>query len=520
MTFVEFDSIGKSFPGVRALDEVSFGAAEGSVHGLIGENGAGKSTLLKILSGVHAPTNGTMSIGGVPRRFENAADAIAAGVAVIYQELHLVPDMTVAENLFLGRLPARNGVVQRGQLLAETRKRLEELGEDIAPDTKLGRLPIAQRQMIEIAKALGRGAKIIAFDEPTSSLSARETERLFEIIARLKQAGKVIFYVSHRMEEIFRVCDTITVLRDGRHVETLDACTGVSEEDLVKLMVGRDITDAYGYRPRKHEDCALEVNEIMGPGVREPVSFSVAKGEIFGIFGLVGAGRSELLKLVYGAECKTQGAVEVFGKPVRIGRPIDAIRAGLMFCPEDRKQEGIVPIRSVAENLNLSARRHHAHMGFVINGGWEGRNVREYIDKLGIRTPTPRQLIMNLSGGNQQKVILARWLSEHTRVMLLDEPTRGIDVGAKREIYDLMYDLADRGIGLVVVSSDLPEILGVSDRIMVMRQGRVSGILAREEADSERVLELALPVAEYHDPSARMDVNLSVDNSESRGVKT
>ena len=467
---------------------MSFGAAEGSIHGLIGENGAGKSTLLKTLSGVHPPTDGTIRIAGQPRRFANTADALAAGVAVIYQELHLVPEMTVAENLYLGQFPATCGVVDRARLLADARARLKALGEDIAPATKVRRLPIAQRQMIEIAKALSRGAKIIAFDEPTSSLSARETERLFETLGQLKAEGKVIFYVSHRMDEIFRVCDAVTVLRDGRHVGSRASLEGVTTDDLVKSMVGRDITDVYGYRTRERGDCALEVRDVRGPGLNDPVSFSVARGEILGVFGLVGAGRSELLKLIYGANRKSGGAVAVFGRQTDIRRPKDAIRAGLMFCPEDRKQEGIVPIRSVMENLNLSARRHHTRLGFIINHAWEARNAREHIDRLTIRTPSPRQLIVNLSGGNQQKVILARWLSEQTRVLLMDEPTRGIDVGAKREIYDLMYDLADQGIGLVIVSSDLPEVLGISDRIMVMRQGRVSGFLDRKEADSERVL--------------------------------
>ncbi len=497
MEFVEFDNVGKSFPGVRALDQVNFGVSEGSVRGLIGENGAGKSTLLKILSGVYTATDGVVRLAGEAQSFSTASDAIAAGVAVIYQELHLVPEMTVAENLYLGHMPAKGGVVNRQQMNDRTRAQLEALGEDISPNTKVGRLPIAQRQMVEIAKALTRGAKVIAFDEPTSSLSARETDRLFETIAKLKAEGKVIFYVSHRMEEIFRVCDSVTVLRDGRHVHTYESMDGVTQDTLVKAMVGRDITDVYAYTPREHGDCALEARDVAGPGLTEPVSFSVARGEILGIFGLVGAGRSELLKLVYGATRRASGTFRIFDEEVAIHQPRDAIRAGLMFCPEDRKREGIVPIRSVQENLNLSARRHHTHFGFVINGAWEARNVREHIDRLAIRTPSPRQLVMNLSGGNQQKVILARWLSEYVRVLLLDEPTRGIDVGAKSEIYALMYELARQGIGIVMVSSEMPEVLGVADRLMVMRQGKVSGVLSREDATSERVLELALPVAEY-----------------------
>jgi len=508
MNYVEFRDIGKSFPGVRALDVVTFGVPEGSVRGLIGENGAGKSTLLKILSGVHPPTDGALHIGGIEQRFSSAADAIAAGVAVIYQELHVVPEMTVAENLSLGRMPAKCGIIDRQAMRKRAINQLEALGENISPDMKVGRLSIAQRQMVEIAKALARGAKIIAFDEPTSSLSARETERLFATIDRLKREGKVIFYVSHRMEEIFRVCDSVTVLRDGTHVQTMESMDGVNQDVLVKAMVGREISDVYGYRARVHSGCALEVRDYEGPGVREPISFTVARGEILGIFGLVGAGRSELLKLIYGAVPRTAGTAKIFDEEVIINQPRDAIRTGLMLCPEDRKKEGIIPIRSIQENLNLSARRHHAYFGFIINGNWEGRNVREHIDRLAIRTPSPQQLIVNLSGGNQQKVILARWLSEHVRVLFLDEPTRGIDVGAKREIYDLIFSLADKGIGVVMVSSDLPEVLGVSDRVMVMRQGRVAGYLDRKEATSERTLELALPVAEYM--SARETREVSV----------
>jgi len=500
--YVQFDSIGKTFPGVRALDAVSLSVPEGSVRGLIGENGAGKSTLLKTLSGVYAPTDGAIRIGGQEQHFSGARDAIAAGVAVIYQELHLVPEMTVAENLYLGHLPATAGLVRRRELRERAWEQLYALGEDLSPNIKVGRLPIAQRQMIEIAKALTRGAKVIAFDEPTSSLSARETDRLFEIIAQLKAEGKIILYVSHRMEEIFRVCDSVTVLRDGRHVETFEDLEGVGQDLLVRAMVGRDITDVYRYQPREHGECALEVEGVTGLGVEEAISFSVARGEILGVFGLVGAGRTELLRLIYGATPRTSGTVKIFGEKIEIRRPRDAIRAGLMLCPEDRKNEGIVPIRSVQENLNLSARRHHAYLGFIINAAWEARNASEHIESLAIRTPSLRQQVMNLSGGNQQKVILARWLSEHVRVLLMDEPTRGIDVGAKSEIYSLMYDLANEGIGMVMISSEMPEVLGVADRTMVMRQGKVSGMLNRDEATSEKILELALPVAEYAEECA------------------
>ena len=503
MSQLQFRGVSKQFPGVQALEGIDFSAAGGSVHALMGENGAGKSTLLKILSGAHPPTTGEVVIDGAPSVFRSTAEAIAAGVAVIYQELHSVPAMSVAENLFLGQLPAAFGVVNRARLLAEARRMLDAVGEDIDPRTPMGRLSLGQRQMVEIAKALSRNARIIAFDEPTSSLSAREIKSLFRLIAELKAQGRVVLYVSHRMEEIFQVCDAVTVLRDGRHVETFPTMEGVTPDLLVKRMVGRDISDVYGWRPRETGGPSLTVENLEGPGLAEPASFHVARGEILGVFGLVGAGRTELLKLVFGDVRTTAGRVSVMGAPVEIRRPRDAISAGVMLCPEDRKKEGIIPVRDLVENCNISARRNHAAGGVVIREDWERGNVADKIARLRIRTPSARQLVGNLSGGNQQKVILGRWLSEDIRVLLLDEPTRGIDVGAKREIYDIMYDLTAGGVGIVMVSSDLPEVLGVADRILVMRQGRISAEFPRAAATPENLLNAALPVT--GGPAAEME---------------
>lgn len=493
--YLQFQSISKTFPGVQALDGITFGVAAGSVHALLGENGAGKSTLLKILSGAYLPNGGSMSLGGQAHVFQSTAEALAAGIAVIYQELHLVPEMSVAENLYLGHLPNRLGWVNRRQLLDATIRQLQMLGEPINPRTKVGALSIAQRQMVEIAKALSHDARVIAFDEPTSSLSSREVERLVAVIRGLKDQGKVILYVSHRIEEIFQICDAATVFRDGRHVETFPTLDGVTPDILVSRMVGRAIEDIFHYSARPHGGSALRVGGLMGPGLTEPVSFEVDQGEIVGFFGLVGAGRTELLKLIYGATRPTAGTVHVLGQPVSVRNPGEAIRAGIVFCPEDRKQEGIIPIRSVLENLNLSGRRHFSTLGFIINERRERENAVEYIRKLAVKTPSPSQLMMNLSGGNQQKVILARWLSEDLKVILLDEPTRGIDVGAKSEIYSIIYDLARQGVGVVVVSSELPEVLGICDRVLVMRQGRLAGSFVRGEATQEKVLQLALPLA-------------------------
>ncbi|MBI4626793.1 MAG: L-arabinose ABC transporter ATP-binding protein AraG [Verrucomicrobia bacterium] len=488
-----FERVSMEFPGVMALREVSFDVRAGSVHALVGENGAGKSTLLKILSGAYTPSGGALAIDGHPRVFRHTADALAAGVAVIYQELHLVPEMSVAENLFLGHLPRRLGLVNRRELAAAARRQLELVGEAIDPDTKLGRLPLAQRQMVEIAKALTRGARIIAFDEPTSSLSDREVRRLFTIIRELKARGCAILYVSHRMEEIFTLCDRVTVLRDGRHVETADLAT-LTRDAVVQRMVGRKLADIYDYAPRAHAGSGLAVEGLLGPGLAEPCSFEVAAGEIFGFFGLVGAGRTELLRVIFGAAEKTAGRVTVLGAGLEIRSPRDAIAVGVVLCPEDRKKEGIVPIRSVLENINLSARRRQAHAGILINETWERTNARQRIDQLRVRTPSARQLVRNLSGGNQQKVILGRWLSETVKVILLDEPTRGIDVGAKSEIYTMMQNLARQGVCVIVVSSELPEVLGIADRIAVMRQGRIAAVLDRTDATEEKLLKLALPL--------------------------
>lgn len=478
---------------MKALDDVSFGVAAGSIHALMGENGAGKSTLLKILSGAYRPTSGGLAIDGTPRAFGDTADALTAGVAVIYQELHLVPEMSVAENLFLGHLPQRLGLVDRRALAAAARKQLELIGEAIDPATKLGRLSLAQRQMVEIAKALTRGARIIAFDEPTSSLSDREVRRLFAIIRDLRARGCAVLYVSHRMEEIFALCDRITILRDGRHVETAALAT-LTRDAVVQRMVGRELANIYNYTPRPVGGEGLAVEGVSGPGVTAPCSFAARAGEILGFFGLVGAGRSELMKLVFGAAPLATGRVRVGGREVTFTSPRDAIAAGVVLCPEDRKKEGIVPVRSVLENTNLSARRRRAHAGIFIDETWERTNAQQRIDQLRVRTPSWRQLIRNLSGGNQQKVILGRWLSEPVKVILLDEPTRGIDIGAKSEIYAIMQNLARDGVCVIMVSSELPEVLGVADRIAVMRQGRIAAVLDRADATEEKLLKLALPL--------------------------
>ncbi len=490
---LRFNGIGKEFPGVKALAQISFEARPREVHALMGENGAGKSTLLKILGGAYLPSSGSLQIGEQTMDFKSAADSIASGVAVIHQELHLVPEMTVAENLFLGHLPTRFGVVNRSQLRKQALACLKGLADEIDPDEKLGRLSLGQRQLVEIAKALSRGAHVIAFDEPTSSLSAREIDRLMAIITRLRDEGKVVLYVSHRMEEVFRICNAVTVFKDGRYVRTFDDMKALTHDQLVTCMVGRDIQDIYDYRPREQGEVALKVEGLLGPGLREPVSLSVHKGEILGLFGLVGAGRTELFRLLSGLTRSTAGSLELCGQTLQLRSPRDAIAAGVLLCPEDRKKEGIIPLSSVAENINISARGAHSTFGWLLRDGWETTNADRQIKAMKVKTPNAEQKIMYLSGGNQQKAILGRWLSMPMKVLLLDEPTRGIDIGAKSEIYQIIHNLAASGIAVIVVSSDLMEVMGISDRILVMSEGALTGELTRDQADEARLLQLALP---------------------------
>ncbi|MEB2869793.1 L-arabinose ABC transporter ATP-binding protein AraG [Pseudomonas rhizosphaerae] len=490
---LRFNGIGKNFPGVRALSDISFEVRPGSVHALMGENGAGKSTLLKILGGAYQPSVGSLQIGSQTMAFKSAAESIGSGVAVIHQELHLVPEMSVAENLLLGHMPSRFGLIDRGAMVRRASELLAGLADEIDPRQRLGSLSLGQRQLVEIAKAMSRNAHVIAFDEPTSSLSAREIDRLMAIIAKLRDEGRVVLYVSHRMEEIFRICDAVTVFKDGRYVRTFEDMTELTHDQLVTCMVGRDIQDIYNYRARPHQGEALRVEGLLGPGLQEPISFSVAKGEVLGFFGLVGAGRTELLRLLSGLATSKAGSLTLDGRALALANPRDAIAAGILLCPEDRKKEGIVPLASVAENINIGVRDRHLTFGCLVQGPWEKENAARQIKALNIKTPSAEQPIMYLSGGNQQKAILGRWLSMPMKVLLLDEPTRGIDIGAKAEIYQIIHGLAADGIAVIVVSSDLMEVIGISDRILVMSEGALTGEVLREEAQESRLLQLALP---------------------------
>ena len=496
LPILRFDQVSKVFPGVRALSGVSFDVHAGQVHGLMGENGAGKSTLLKILGGEYQPDGGSIQVNGQAIQFPNAAASIAAGIAVIHQELQYVPELSVAENILLGRLPTRRGWFDKSSAVTLARQKLEAMGVDLDPTARLGKLSIAQRQMVEICKALMRDARVIALDEPTSSLSHTETDVLFRLVRQLKAEQRALIYISHRMDEIYALCDACTVFRDGKRVASHADFAALPRSTLVKDMVGRDIADIYHYRSRPIGATRLAVQDVVGKPLASPASFDVRRGEIVGFFGLVGAGRSELMHLVFGARRRQSGQIIVDGEPIRIDAPRVAIRQGIVLCPEDRKEEGIVAVASVAENINISCRRHSARFGIWIDRRKEAQTADAFIDRLKIKTANRRQRIRLLSGGNQQKAILARWLAEpNLRVVILDEPTRGIDIGAKHDIYEVMYALAERGCSIIVVSSELPEVLGISDRVVVMREGCIAGELARHEATESAVLALALPTA-------------------------
>jgi L-arabinose transport system ATP-binding protein len=493
MAFLEFNHISKGYPGVQALKDVSFSVERGAVHGLMGENGAGKSTLIRVLSGDQHADDGAIVIDGVEQKYSSVRDAFHAGVIVIHQELQLVPELTVAENLWLGRFPAKGGVISGRTLVDTVKQKLNEIGIDVDPNAKVSSLSIGARQMVEIAKAVMVEARVIALDEPTSSLSSRESEILFELIDRLRANGTVILYVSHRLDEIFRLCDSLTVLRDGKLAAHHPNVSDISREQVIAEMVGREISNIWGWRERPLGEARLKVENLSGRKLRTPISFSVRRGEILGFFGLIGAGRSEMARLLYGADHRHSGTVTIDGVAVALNNPGAAIHAGMVLCPEDRKLDGIIQGRSIEENIAISSRRHFSPFG-VLNLRKEGALAEQFIAKLRVRTPSRKQDIINLSGGNQQKVILGRWLSEQgIKVLVIDEPTRGIDVGAKSEIYEILYDLAAGGMAIVMISSELPEVMGVADRIVVMCGGRVATTVERRDFNERSILTAALP---------------------------
>jgi ABC-type sugar transport system ATPase subunit len=491
MTRLAMRDISKNFAGVRALRGVTVEARAGEVLALMGENGAGKSTLLKILSGDYLPDHGSVVIDGEPVSFSSPRDAHAGGVRVIYQEPEIIPHVSVAENVYVGQLPRRGRYFDRRQLHARLRDDLARYGfaEALSPTALGSQLSPAQRQLVEIMRALIADVRVIAFDEPTSSLSNVEVDSLFRLTARLRDEGVAVLYVSHRLPEIFRIADRVTVLRDGAVVGTR-VVEQTTDDELVSMMVGRDLTNMFARQSRDPGDVVLSVRNLGNDDVTD-VSFDVRAGEVVGIAGLVGAGRSELAHAIIGNEPLGTGQVLIDGKRVRIRSPRDAIRAGIGFAPEERKAQALLMHRSVRDNISLAVLRRIS-VAHVVRRGEERRVASSYVNRLNVRTPSLEQPVANLSGGNQQKVVLARWLARKPRVLILDEPTRGVDVGAKAEIYHVINDLAADGIAVVVISSELPEILALADRVLVMRAGRITGELSRSDATEERILALAM----------------------------
>lgn len=486
---IEFRAISKDFPGVRALDGVSFSIRAGEIHALMGENGAGKSTLLRILGGDHVPESGATIVAGAEVDLDSPHAALAHGIRVIYQEPNLVPRVTVAENLFIGRLPRRGLVLDRRKLNAMAEVEIERLGATFAPDDVLADLSTAQRQMVEIGKALAANARILALDEPSSSLSSREVDQLFDVLRRLRDDDVAVIYVSHRIAEVMTLSDRITVLRDGSHVGTVETPAS-SEQELIRMMVGRDVGGLFTREARTEGRAMLEVNGLTTERISE-VTFTVHASEVVGVAGLMGSGRSALARAIYGLDPITAGSVLVDGQEVRISKPGDAIGAGVALCPEDRKRDALVLQRSVAENVALTTQRRFSHFGYI-DRGREAQLVDGYVRDLRIKTPHRDVPVVNLSGGNQQKVVLARSLAMEPSVLILDEPTRGIDIGAKSEIYALIEELAESGMAILLISSELIEVMGLADRIIVMRDGMMTGEIAGATATEEGILTLAM----------------------------
>ncbi|OON99627.1 MAG: hypothetical protein ATN35_00125 [Epulopiscium sp. Nele67-Bin004] len=488
MFAVEFKNIIKEFPGVKALKSVSFGIEDNTIHALMGENGAGKSTLLKILGGSYIPNSGEILIKGQESSFLSVHDSMQAKIAIIYQELNLVQEMTVYENIFLGQMPVNSGVINRKKMIAESAALLKDLDETISPTDKIKSLSIGQQQLVEIAKSLNKGADIIAFDEPTSSLSSKETDKLFTIIRDLRKKGKTIIYVSHRMDEIFALCSSITVFRDGMHVITYDNIKHITRDMLIEKMLGNKLGDMFEYRSCELGNTYMSVENLTAHNVPYPISFSIRKKEILGFFGLVGAGRTELMKAIYGAEGSYDGKVVINGKEVCISSPKDAIRNKIAYCSEDRRKDGIVPLFSITENVCLVSRQTET----LINSVKEEAFTELSRTSLNIKTPNLEQQIKFLSGGNQQKCLLARWFSDNPIIdlIILDEPTRGIDVGAKKEIYQIIHDLRSHGKTVIVVSSELPELMGICDRIITMCENEITGDFARKDFNQQDILDM------------------------------
>ena len=487
---LEMKNITKTFPGVKALDNVNFRLKKGEVHALIGENGAGKSTLMKVLNGIHERDSGEIYLRGQGVRFNNTKEAQNAGLAIIHQELELIPHLNVAENIFLGREEKKGFLIDYNSLYKKTEDVLDMLGVNIDPRAKIVDLNIGNQQMVEIAKAVSQEAEILVMDEPTSSLTNQEIDILFSLIKRLKEQGISIVYISHRLEEVFEICDRVTVLRDGQFVD--EVRTEETDEDhLIKMMVGRTIEERFPEIKFNPEEEILKVKNLSVPNKLMEASFELRKGEILGIAGLMGSGRTELAKSLFGVYDDLEGDIIFKGEKININSPADAISYGIYYLSEDRKEEGLVLGLTVENNISLAVLRKMLKMQTFIDREEEKELALNYIDELNIKTPSEKQTVMNLSGGNQQKVVVSKLLSTNPEVVILDEPTRGIDVGAKREIYKLMHDLVAEGVAVILISSELPEVINLSNRVIVMHENKIMGELKADQTDQEAVMRLA-----------------------------
>lgn len=488
--YIQMNGIHKAFGANQVLSGVDFDLREGEVHALMGENGAGKSTLMNILTGLHARDEGTILVDGKETYFANPKEAERQGIAFIHQELNVWPDMTVLENLFIGReMSSGFGLLRMKEMKSLAKEQFKRLSVDIPLNVEAGQCSVGQQQMIEIAKALLTDTKVIIMDEPTSALTEREIEKLFEVIASLKKEGVSIVYISHRMEEIFTICDRITVMRDGRTVDTKEI-PHTNFDEVVKKMVGRELTERYPARTPEPGEVVLEVAHASRKGLFEDISFQVRAGEIVGFSGLMGSGRTEIMRALFGLDHLDSGDIRVFGKKADIRKPVDAVKLGIGFITEDRKDEGLILDFSVRDNMVLPSLSGFTSKG-IISSQKEKIFVDALIKRLHIKTHSSETAAGNLSGGNQQKVVIAKWVGIGPKLLILDEPTRGVDVGAKREIYQLMNELTGHGVAIIMVSSELPEVLGMSDRIVVVHEGRITGELNKEEATQEKIMTLA-----------------------------
>lgn len=474
---LRMSGITKNFPGIQALTDVALEVAAGEVHAIVGENGAGKSTLMKILAGVYQPDGGTIELQGEAVRIAGPIDARKRGIGMVYQELNLVPDLTVAENITLGSPPSRFGLVDRKALRARADEVLAELGAKVGTDDLVGSLPVSQQQLVEIAKAYASSPRIVVLDEPTSSLSENEAQALFRVVQRMKDAGIAVIYISHRLREVIQLADQVTVLRDGRLVETRSAA-GITAADMIRLMVGRDLTDVFPKREVPIGDVVLEVEGLSRVGVFDDVDLTVRAGEIVGLAGFVGAGRTEVARAIFGLDRADRGTISIGGVPVTVRTPQAAVDAGIAYVPEDRKRDGLVPQLSVKDNISLPVLGEVSTAGWI-RGGAERRLATDKATELGVSPSVIDRRVDTYSGGNQQKVVFAKWLATRPAVLILDEPTRGVDVGAKADIHTIIGELAAQGTAILMISSELAEVLAVSDRIYVLREGRISAELPR-----------------------------------------